>query len=161
MRTAKAIAGTVVALVLITVAICYGFLKSQGLSARKKPGKLEYVIANHALSISIPASAKNTKNPMKPNADALAEAGKDYTDHCAPCHARDGAGNTEIAKGLSPEVPDLRAEHIQKLSDGEMFYIIRNGVRFTAMPASSFQDERIWRLVLLIRNFAVTKSRAQ
>ncbi len=136
------------------------FLRSEGLSARNKPGKLEYVIANHALRISIPAAAKNTKNPIKPNPDALTEAAKDFSDHCAPCHATDAAG-TEIARGLSPEVPDLRSRHIQRLSDGEMFYIIKNGIRFTGMPGSHFQDERIWRLVLLIRNLAGKKNRAQ
>jgi cytochrome c553 len=161
MRTVKIAAATVIALALIVVAISYGFLKSEGLSARRKPSKLEYVLANHALSISIPAAAKNAKNPMKADADALSEAGKDYSDHCAPCHARDGAGNTDIAKGLSPEVPDLRSAQIQNLSDGQLFYIIKNGVRFTGMPGSYFQNERIWRLVLLIRNFAITKNRGQ
>lgn len=155
MRTAKAVIATVIALALVSVVICYGLLRSQALSARKKPGKLEYAIAAYALGISIPTAAKRAKNPVKSDPDALAGAGKDYSDHCAFCHGDGGAGNTDAAKGLSPEVPDLRAEHIQKLSDGEMFYIIKNGIRFTGMPGSYFQDERIWKLVLLIRQFTI------
>jgi hypothetical protein len=52
---------------------------------------------------------------------------------------------------MSPEVPDLRAEHIQNLTDGELFYIIKNGVRFTGMPAWDLPDDHNWKLVALIR----------
>jgi hypothetical protein len=48
-------------------------------------------------------------------------------------------------------VPDLRAAHIQRLTDGELLYIIKNGVRFTAMPAWDMSDQHYWRLVALIR----------
>jgi cytochrome c len=56
------------------------------------------------------------------------EAKKHYKEHCEVCHAENGNGKTETAAGLSPEVPDLRAKHIQDLTDGELFYIIKNGV---------------------------------
>ena len=50
------------------------------------------------------------------------------------------------AKGLSSEVPGLDAEHVQKLTDAEMFYIIKNGVRFTGMPGWDLPDGRVWQL---------------
>jgi hypothetical protein len=50
-------------------------------------------------------------------------------------------------------VPDLHARHVQKLTDGEMFYIIKNGARFTGMPAWDLRDDQIWKLILLIRQF--------
>jgi mono/diheme cytochrome c family protein len=81
----------------------------------------------------------------------LAEARKQYKDHCAVCHAEDGGGNTTLSAGLSPEVPDLRAQHIQKLTDGEMFYIIKHGVRLTGMPAWDIGDDHSWGLVTLLR----------
>lgn len=141
-------------MILVVFAICYVFLRSEGLSARKKPSNFEYAIANRALALSIPTAAKNAKNPLHPAPDALNEARKYYSDGCAVCHANDGTGKTNTARGLSPEVPDLHAEHIQKLTDGEMFYIIKNGVRFTGMPGWDLPDGRIWQLVLLIRQFA-------
>lgn len=153
MRTVKIASTTLLALILVALALCYVFLKSEGLSARKKPSDLEYAIANYALAVSVPAATKNATNPFEATSEALIAAKKDYSDHCAVCHANNGAGNTETAKGLSPEVPDLHAEHIQRLTNGELFYVIRNGVRFTGMPGWNFQDERIWRLVLLIRQF--------
>jgi len=84
---------------------------------------------------------------MRPAPGALTEARKFYSDNCAVCHANDGTGKTNTAKGLSPEVPDLRAAHVQKLTDGEMFYIIKNGVRFTGMPGWDLSDGRPWELV--------------
>jgi hypothetical protein len=63
-------------------------------------------------------------------------------------------GKSTQPKGLSPEAPDLDAEHVQKLTDEEMFYIIKNGVRFTGMPGWDLPDGRVWQPVLLIRQFA-------
>ena len=154
MRTVRTSVATLIALIAAVFAICYGFLRSEGLSARKKPSNFEYAIANRALAVSIPTPAKDAKNPMRPAPAALTEARKYYSDNCAVCHANDGTGKTNTAKGLSPEVPDLRAAHVQKLTDGEMFYIIKNGVRFTGMPGWDLSDERAWQLVLLIRQFA-------
>jgi mono/diheme cytochrome c family protein len=82
------------------------------------------------------------------------DAEKSYSDSCAVCHGIDGTGKTKVANGLSPEVPDLHAEHIQKLTDGEMFYIIKNGVRFAGMPGWDLRDQQIWNLVFLLRQFA-------
>ena len=54
---------------------------------------------------------------------------------------------------MYPKVPDLRDSETQKLTDGELYYIISNGVRFTGMPAFGGEDspEEIWKLVLFIR----------
>jgi mono/diheme cytochrome c family protein len=161
MTTAKATTIICLAVILLLVGICYGFFKSEGLSARKKPSNFEYAIANRALALSIPTTAKNAKNPMIATPEVLMDARKSYSDNCAVCHADDGTGKTNTARGLSPEVPDLHAEHIRELSDGEIFYIIKNGVRFTAMPGWDFRDEQIWKLVLLIRQFAKENASAQ
>jgi hypothetical protein len=73
------------------------------------------------------------------------------------CHAADGSGGTEIGRGLYPKVPDLRGRGAQKLADGEIFYIIREGVRFTGMPgfaeAPEDEDTETWELVHLLRRF--------
>jgi mono/diheme cytochrome c family protein len=88
------------------------------------------------------------------NPEVLIDAKKSYSENCAVCHGIDGTGKTDIARGLSPEVPDIRAPQIQSRTDGELFYIIKTGVRFTGMPGWDFRDEQIWHLVLLIRQFA-------
>ncbi|HEX2711678.1 MAG TPA: cytochrome c, partial [Candidatus Acidoferrales bacterium] len=72
---------------------------------------------------------------------------------CATCHALDGNGNTVIGRNLYPRVPDLRDAVTQGLSDGELYYIISHGVRFTGMPAwgSEHSPGETWQLVSFIR----------
>jgi mono/diheme cytochrome c family protein len=77
-----------------------------------------------------------------------------FADHCAVCHANDGSGATEMGKGLWPKAPDMRGEQTQRLTDGELFYIIEHGVRFTGMPGWSTGasgEESTWQLVHFIR----------
>ncbi len=62
-----------------------------------------------------------------------------------------------MGKGLYPPAPDMRQTGTQSLSDGELYYIIRNGVRLTGMPAwgkaePGDSDEETWMLVLFIRH---------
>jgi mono/diheme cytochrome c family protein len=78
-----------------------------------------------------------------------------FADHCAICHANDGSGNSTIGQSLYPKPPDLRLPETQELSDGELFWIIENGVRFTGMPAFGGHhgsDQDSWKLVLFIRH---------
>lgn len=154
MRTARTIAISLWVFVLIILTVCFAVLKSGALSAHRKPGSIEYAIANYALKLSIPTEAKNAKNPVQPSAATLDDANKSFSENCAVCHANDGTGKTDTARGLSPEVPSLAAVHVQSLTDGEMFYIIKNGIRFTGMPGWSLPDKQIWEMVLLIRQFS-------
>jgi mono/diheme cytochrome c family protein len=154
MKIAKAISIVLTVGLLTILAICYGFLRSEGLSARRKPTRVEYALASYALALSIPTASKRAKNPIGVTSEVLVEAKKYYSDNCALCHANNGTGTTNTAKGLSPEVPDLHAAHVQRLTDGEMFYIIKNGVRLTGMPGWDLPDEQVWKLVLIIRDFA-------
>ena len=161
MRIFRLISITFACMVLAVLVLAYAFLRSEGLSARRKPGDFEYAIANFAMGLSIPAEAKRLTNPLTPDSEVLAKARKHFEEHCAVCHAKDGTGKTPLAAGLSPEVPDLHAEHIQKLTDGELFYIIKNGVRFTGMPGWDLEENHNWGLVALIRQFAKEKPAPQ
>ena len=149
--SARKIALLTAVLLIGVCATLYAFLASEGLSARRKPGDFEYAIANRMLAISIPATVKARKSPIQSTPEILTEAKKQYMEHCAVCHAENGSGKTQTAAGMSPEVPDLRADHIQKLTDGELFYIINNGVRFTGMPGWDLPEHHNWALVALIR----------
>jgi cytochrome c len=76
-----------------------------------------------------------------------------FAEHCSVCHGADGRGRSTIGGKMYPPVPDLGSEAVQQYSDGALFAIIRNGVRWTGMPAfrSSDSDEEIWKLVSFIR----------
>ena len=150
--------GTLILLVLLVVA---GFVVvlavsifHNGLSARATPTIIETMMARDARNLAIPASARALKNPIAPSAETLRDARLHFADHCAICHGNDGSGDTMIGRGLYPKPPDLRLPETQKLSDGELFWVIENGVRFTGMPAFSspgMQNDS-WKLVDFIRH---------
>ena len=129
----------------------YWFLTVHGFSAREKPSAFEALLARHARRIATPAGARSLKNPLIPTPLNIAEARDHFADHCAICHANNGSGKTPINAGLYPPAPDLREAGTQSLSDGEVFYIIKNGIRFTGMPGWGGEDEENWKLVLFIR----------
>jgi mono/diheme cytochrome c family protein len=145
----------VVVILLATAAVS---ILHDGLSSRAKPTALETVIARTARKMAAPSGARNTKNPVPDSPEVQREARLHFADHCAICHGNEGSGDTMIGKGLYPKPPDLRADQTQKLSDGDIFWIIENGVRLTGMPAfggaGSDHDHDIedtWKLVRFIR----------
>ncbi len=149
---------TVLLLALVVVALLIAATASllhNGLSSRAKPTFLEAMLARNARHMAIPAGARKQQNPIPASPDNLRDARLHFADHCTVCHGNEGTGDTPIGKGLYPKPPDLRAEDTQKLSDGELFWIIENGVRFTGMPAfggSLGSEEDSWKLVRFIRH---------
>jgi mono/diheme cytochrome c family protein len=127
----------------------------RGISAQQDPGRLESAIAPRLRSLAIPCSAKNTPNPVPASAEAVKAGLEHFADHCAICHANDGSGDTEMGRHLYPRVPDMRKPQTQDLTDGELFYIIENGVKLTGMPAWGGEHgggESSWKLVNFIRH---------
>jgi predicted CXXCH cytochrome family protein len=145
-----------VALALLAAAL-YGLrLLWHGLSTADEPTYLETVAARTTRHLAIPHQARAEKNPLLPTSDLLKEASDDYQTKCAVCHGVDGSGMTAVGRNLYPKVPDLRAPPTQDLTDGEIRYIIRNGVRLTGMPGWAHphdeQSDGSWKLVLFIRS---------
>jgi mono/diheme cytochrome c family protein len=128
-----------------------------GLSSRAKPSVLEAAITRNAHHLAIPSSARSAQNPVLATAEDLRDARLHFADHCAICHGNDGSGHAMIGEGLYPPPPDLRKPATQNLSDGELFWIIENGVRFTGMPAFAAGGQHggepdSWKLVHFIRH---------
>ncbi len=145
-----------IAIIAIAIATVIGvsFLRA-GVSTQREPSALEAVIARNLRHLAIPADARERTNPVPASAEVLESARAHWADHCAVCHAADGSGNTDIGRNLYPPAPDMRKDDTQDLSDGELFYIIRNGVRFTGMPGwgsgDPEEDRESWELVHFIR----------
>ncbi len=152
------IIGGVVALLSLLAAglAALGLVAARGVSAREAPGRLETFVARQVRRLAIPNRARALTNPLPSAPDVLAAGLRHFADHCAGCHANDGSGDTPLGRNLYPKPPDLRLPDTQRLSDGELFSIIENGVRFTGMPA--FGDAAgttatdSWALVHFIRH---------
>src|SRR5260370_26806214 len=148
--------GVALALLGVIAAIAASLLHD-GLSARATPNKLEITIARNARHLAIPSNARLAQNPLLASPEDLRDARLHFADHCAICHANDGGGQTMMGAGLYPKPPDLRLPETQNLADGELFWIIENGVRFTGMPAFSNGGDHggtldSWKLVHFIRH---------
>ena len=137
----------------------------RGLSTADQPSYLEQTVARAARNLAIPRKARLEANPWKATPQALKEARESFLDRCAVCHSLDGSGQTNVGRNLYPKVPDLRLPQTQNLTDGEIRYIIRNGVRLTGMPGwakpHDEQSDDSWKLVLYIRDLRQLSSEEQ
>ena len=127
-----------------------------GVSVRDEPTAIEVVLARWMRHLAIPRRARETKNPVPATPEVLAEAREHFADHCASCHGNDGRGRTEMGRNLYPKAPDMTLAETQRLSDGEIFFIVENGIRLTGMPAwgegTAHSTLESWGLVHFIRH---------
>lgn len=128
----------------------------KGIGARSEPGAVETAVARRLRSVAIPRAARTLTNPIPMTSESLEAGLSHFADHCAVCHANDGSGQTEMGRGLYPRPPDMRGATTQSLTDGELFYIIENGVKLTGMPAwgngTPEGETASWHLVGFIRH---------
>jgi mono/diheme cytochrome c family protein len=149
-------------LIVVIAFIGYGIaIIRRGFSARGTPSTLEKLAATTARELAVPSHYRQLHNPF-PASDENIRAGMDhFSDHCATCHSNDGSGDTMFGKDMYPKPPDMRRAETQNKSDGELYYIIENGVRLSGMPAfgeehGSDADADTWKLVLFLRHLPNT-----
>lgn len=127
-----------------------------GFSAKTEPTALEVAMARYVRHLAIPIAKRNALNPVPLTPEVLTEGLKHFADHCATCHANDGSGDTPVGRNVYPKAPDLRKAETQSLTDGELFFVIHNGIRFTGMPGwgkgPPEEDQDSWKLVHFIRH---------
>ena len=137
-------------------AIGLAILVRRGFRATARPLPLEAALARAVRNLAIPKTERSQKNPFRPMSEATQQGREYFLRQCASCHGIDGSGNTEVGQHLYPPAPDLRASQTQLLTDGEIHYIIENGVQFTGMPAwgnpHGQSSSNSWKLVLFIRS---------
>jgi mono/diheme cytochrome c family protein len=132
------------------------FLKTRahGFSARAQPTFLETIAARTAREMALPNGARAKQNPVPDSPEVFAEAKEHWADHCAACHANDGSGQIPLGRQMYPPAPDMRQDSTQRMTDGELFYIIENGIRLSGMPAwgsSKRGEQDSWKIVRFIR----------
>src|SRR5213594_2859690 len=133
------------------------YMVSRGIGTHEEPTRAEAFVARSLRHFAISREARNARNPIAASPAVLTGAMAHFADHCASCHGNDGRGATLIGRGLYPKPPDMTQADTQNLTDGELYYIIENGIRFTGMPAfgeeeGNEHDEESWALVHFIRH---------
>jgi mono/diheme cytochrome c family protein len=95
------------------------------------------------------------KNPIAATPEGLADARKFYGYSCAMCHGKDGDGKGDLAEDMKLTLHDWRdASSIEKVTDGELFYIITNGKGKMPGEGDRSPEKQRWNLVSLVRSFA-------
>ncbi len=152
----KIVLVAVVTTLLAVVAVGMGYAVATGLSAREAPASAEVRAARAIKRLAIPRDMRTRTNPIAPGPQSVAAGLKIFAGYCAPCHANDGSGQIGLGQALFPRSPDMRQPATQDMTDGELFYTIEYGVRFTGMPAwgngTPEGEEMAWNLVHFIRH---------
>jgi len=130
--------------------------RGSGFTARRESWPLEETLMRGARRWATPLTIRRQVNPV-PSSDEELRAGREHwADHCATCHANDGSGDTSLGRNLYPPAPDMRESRTQRMTDGELFYVIEHGIPFTGMPAwgtgTSDGEDASWKLVQFIRH---------
>jgi mono/diheme cytochrome c family protein len=119
-----------------------------------KPSALEANSINW-VKHNITIGGSHDKNPFPATAENVDEGKQAFTQYCSVCHGLDGQ-NTGVpfADTVSPPVPSLASKQVQSYSDGQLRWIIQNGIKPSGMPPAQgiFSDDDIWKMVLYIRH---------
>jgi len=139
--------------VTVLVALIVAATGVVSVSARQSLGLIDTFL-DFASTRSIAFHAPAEKNPFADDPKAIAEALVPYKEMCVVCHGAPGLKRSEIAEGLHPEPPNLASEDTQELTDGEIFWVITNGITSTGMPAFEESDDADtrWKIVSFVRH---------
>lgn len=124
------------------------------LGATPEPGSMETYLATKARHVFVRRGSREPIPPAPTNLRASIEEGdKLYGTECAACHGLDGHKPTDAGRWMYPRAADLTSREVQQYSDRELFWIVKNGIRLSGMPAFGRveTDEHILNLVNYVR----------
>src|SRR6202162_4327662 len=150
----KFIAGILIGILLVLGAVFFvAWSGSYNVAATSLPGKTEMKFAAFALNRAIQKRATVKANPFTKPEDVRAGLAH-YKENCLDCHGAPGVEESEFGKGLNPPAPDLMLPAMQRMRDGELFWVVSNGIRMTGMPAFSptHKEDEIWHIVAFVRH---------
>jgi mono/diheme cytochrome c family protein len=122
-------------------------------AALEPPGRLETAAATRAKRWMVARRARNIRVPA-PAAQSAKMGEMQFAARCQVCHGIDGRTPTDLGLAMNPRATDLGSADVQRYSDAELFWIIRNGIRLSGMPGfgQTLSDEEIWPLVHYVRS---------
>ena len=150
----KFITGVIVT-VLVVLGIA-GFIFATGrfnVAATAPPDMIDKM-APWALDKALERRSKEVTDPIAKDAGAVARGLTHYRENCLPCHGAPGVEPAEFHEGMNPSPPDIDAPALQQDSDAELFWVVKNGIRMTGMPAFgvNHKDEEIRDIVAFVRH---------
>ncbi len=139
---------------LLTCLVLSGVLLFSAACKVAPPGRFETVVATN-VKRRLTVGGRKDRSPLAGNAEDVAKGQKTFGSYCMVCHGLDGqTTGVPFADKMSPPVPSLASESVRKYSDGQLHWIIQNGLYPSGMPAAReiLNDEEIWAIVAYIRH---------
>lgn len=108
---------------------------------------------------SISAHSRKLIVPSLNNPNLVEGGFKNYHEMCRLCHGAPGYSRTEIAKGLNPNPPDFTSKDAKMRKEPELYWIIKNGIKMTGMPAfgPTHSEDELWGIVVFLRELPKLK----
>lgn len=144
-----------VALLLLGAALVGAFATWFDLSALPTPGPVETYAARKIKQWLVYRESRGAAlQEPSTTSESPENGGLIFQSDCAFCHGSDGRNPSNVGRALYPRAPALVTAEVQGWSDPELFWIVRNGIRLSGMPAFGKQlsHEQIWNLVRYIRS---------
>lgn len=149
----------------LVLGILLGSLLTGGLGAwvavsslqRRADLPMEQLVAGIAKDLAIPSSASGLTPPGPLDDRRLLGRGREaFNGSCAVCHGADGSGQGRFGAAMYPPATDLRTASVQRRLDGQLYWIVKNGLSFVGMPAfgEQYNDEALWAIVGYVRALA-------
>jgi mono/diheme cytochrome c family protein len=150
----KFIAGAIT--MLLVIGAVAGFVLATGRFnvAATAPPDFTDKLAPWVLEKSIERRVGEVGDPVARDPGAVARGLAHYRENCLPCHGAPGVDAAEFPEGMNPSPPGIDADEVQHGSDAELFWVIKNGIRMSGMPAFgvNHKDEEIRDIVAFVRH---------
>jgi len=140
---------TVVGVVLAAAFLYFGVYNIAADAPHTRP---VYALLENLRDRSIAVHARGITPPSDLASPQRISAGAGlYTEMCSGCHLGPGVEKSEMSQGLYPQAPELAKG--QDLTAAQQFWIIKHGVKLSAMPAwgKTHPDPLIWDMVAFVR----------
>jgi thiosulfate dehydrogenase len=150
----KFLLGFIVAIAAV-FAGAYWFITSGRMPAGQdvKPGALEKWAAKNSLRATMRREAQGLKSPLAPTDDNLAAGIALYVAHCQICHGGSDGAASPVARGLTPNAPQLARDGVEDDPEGVTYWKIAHGIRFTGMPSfrQTLSEREMWQIALFAK----------
>jgi mono/diheme cytochrome c family protein len=145
-----------VAAIATSIAAGYFFVTSGALPAGQdsKPSRLERWAAKKSLRAAMRREAQGLTSPLQPTDDNLSAGIALYRAHCQVCHGGADGGVSLIARGLTPNAPQLAKDGVEDDPEGMTYWKVAHGIRFTGMPAfgETLSGREMWQIALFVKH---------
>jgi len=127
------------------------------------PNKAEKAVATFTKH-HITVGNQSEKNPLQATPASIADGKEAFTHYCVACHGMDGQ-NTGVpfADQMSPPIPSLASDNVQRYTDGQLKWVIDNGIWPSGMPGSkgTLSDDEVWSIVVFLRHLPPAGSQGE